>query len=336
MAIATTCPNCKALFRLADEMAGKKVKCQKCAQVFTVATADAKADPDASVKRAIDMEIDAPKVAPAPPADDAPPDSAVTADDEPAVPSSKKAPPPPVGKKSKESPSRARRAPSDSGSSATLIAILIVVIGGGLFACAGACGIGGWLYYASEDKPAKAADPAPLAANNDGANKDVGNPKGGKKGGGMPTVPPPLPPPPGPKGKGPAAAAATVTLAGDGTFRSDNVLNQTDARDPMFKYYKAYTIQMTAGKYYQIDMVSDLNNGGFDSYLILFDDQNQILARDDDGGGYPNARILFQAKKAGNYRIHATHFGGEAQGNFMLFVRQSDKFGVIPPPQLKR
>src|SRR5207248_4624091 len=124
MSISTICPNCKALFRLADEMAGKKVKCQKCSQIFTVATADAKADPDMSVKSAIDMEIDAPKSTPTPPAvAAAPPDGAVMADDEPAVPSSKKgAPPPPVGKKSKEMSSRTRRASSDSGSSATMIA----------------------------------------------------------------------------------------------------------------------------------------------------------------------------------------------------------------------
>lgn len=36
MAIATTCPNCKASFRLAETLAGKKVRCQKCSQVFAV------------------------------------------------------------------------------------------------------------------------------------------------------------------------------------------------------------------------------------------------------------------------------------------------------------
>src|SRR6266851_3504150 len=40
MPIATSCPNCKALFRLADEMAGKKVKCQKCQSLFVVPKSD--------------------------------------------------------------------------------------------------------------------------------------------------------------------------------------------------------------------------------------------------------------------------------------------------------
>ena len=36
MPITTTCPGCKALFRLPEELAGKPVRCQKCAQMFTV------------------------------------------------------------------------------------------------------------------------------------------------------------------------------------------------------------------------------------------------------------------------------------------------------------
>jgi predicted Zn finger-like uncharacterized protein len=36
MPITTTCPGCKALFRLPEELAGKQVRCQKCAQMFEV------------------------------------------------------------------------------------------------------------------------------------------------------------------------------------------------------------------------------------------------------------------------------------------------------------
>src|SRR5829696_7977524 len=36
MSMAIHCPNCKALFRLDEEMAGKKVRCQKCQQIFVV------------------------------------------------------------------------------------------------------------------------------------------------------------------------------------------------------------------------------------------------------------------------------------------------------------
>jgi predicted Zn finger-like uncharacterized protein len=36
MAITTTCPGCKAIFRLPDELAGQSVRCQKCERMFVV------------------------------------------------------------------------------------------------------------------------------------------------------------------------------------------------------------------------------------------------------------------------------------------------------------
>jgi predicted Zn finger-like uncharacterized protein len=45
MPIATTCPNCKAAFRLAETLAGKKVRCQKCRQVFVVPVPEASPPP---------------------------------------------------------------------------------------------------------------------------------------------------------------------------------------------------------------------------------------------------------------------------------------------------
>ena len=73
MPIATTCPNCKALFRLADDMAGEKVKCQKCQNIFVVPeSGDKTLAPGVSVaKPPVDMELDrrpaVPRVSAAPP-----------------------------------------------------------------------------------------------------------------------------------------------------------------------------------------------------------------------------------------------------------------------------
>ena len=36
MSITTSCPGCKSLFRLPEELAGKQVRCQKCAELFEV------------------------------------------------------------------------------------------------------------------------------------------------------------------------------------------------------------------------------------------------------------------------------------------------------------
>lgn len=42
MSITVTCPNCKVLFRLGEEMAGTKVRCAKCEHIFTVAVGASK------------------------------------------------------------------------------------------------------------------------------------------------------------------------------------------------------------------------------------------------------------------------------------------------------
>src|SRR5262245_19372299 len=43
MPISTNCPKCAALFRLPDELAGRRVKCQRCGQIFQAPAAAAPA-----------------------------------------------------------------------------------------------------------------------------------------------------------------------------------------------------------------------------------------------------------------------------------------------------
>jgi hypothetical protein len=83
-------------------------------------------------------------------------------------------------------------------------------------------------------------------------------------------------------------------------------------------YCKIHTINLQAGKNYQIDMIS----GDLDSYLRLEDSNKQQLAEDDDGGGFPHARIIFNCQKAGVYRIICTTFAPGATGAYTLKVAQ--------------
>ena len=79
--------------------------------------------------------------------------------------------------------------------------------------------------------------------------------------------------------------------------------------DPIYKAgkkHKMFLFEMTAGKTYQIDMTS----GAFDSYLYLESPQGKYITEDDDGGGYPSARIITKAAVAGKHRIICTYFGG--------------------------
>jgi hypothetical protein len=86
---------------------------------------------------------------------------------------------------------------------------------------------------------------------------------------------------------------------------------------------KIYTIDLQAGKSYQIDMMSQEGNPGmFDPYLRLEDPTGFQVAADDDGGGFPNARIFFQCQRTGRYRIICTTFNHGGVGRFRLTVQQ--------------
>jgi hypothetical protein len=86
--------------------------------------------------------------------------------------------------------------------------------------------------------------------------------------------------------------------------------------------YKTYKAAFKAGKVYTIDLVK--NEKGQDPYLFLTDNAGKILAKDDDSGGYPNARIIFTPTQDGEYQIIATTIT-ESLGVFTLTVRENLK-----------
>jgi hypothetical protein len=98
-----------------------------------------------------------------------------------------------------------------------------------------------------------------------------------------------------------------------------------EADDPLYIYsgkrHKLITFLMEAGKTYQIDMTSDL----FNSYLFLESPGRKVLAQDGDGGGFPNARIIYKTTETGDHRIICTSFGVTATGMFKLTIRARDR-----------
>jgi hypothetical protein len=89
-------------------------------------------------------------------------------------------------------------------------------------------------------------------------------------------------------------------------------------------HYKTFPIKLKAKSYYVIDMIRDGNDEQFDPILFLEDADGKIVAADDDSGGDLNARIVFQAKRSGEYRIIATTLN-PAVGPFTLTVRTQTK-----------
>ena len=98
-------------------------------------------------------------------------------------------------------------------------------------------------------------------------------------------------------------------------------LTGTDPRDRVKagSPCRVYAVELAVGKTYQIDMIT--RTTGFDPYLRLEDAQGIQLAFDDDGGGFPNARILFLCSGTGTYRIVATTYNGNP-GEYSLKVQE--------------
>jgi hypothetical protein len=116
-----------------------------------------------------------------------------------------------------------------------------------------------------------------------------------------------------------SGGATHLTLT-NGQVTENGQLTSNDAFDRVRLrcYCKAYSINLTRGRIYQIDMVS----GALDSYLRLENAVGQQLAQDDDSGGFLNARIVFRCPQSGNYRIICTTFGPSQTGPYTLTVRE--------------
>ena len=84
-------------------------------------------------------------------------------------------------------------------------------------------------------------------------------------------------------------------------------------------YCKTFTFKMTKGQTYQIDMKSK----DIDSYLRLENPAGDEVAKDDDGGGFPDARIIYTPEETGDFKIIATTFGGNSTGKFTLTARDT-------------
>jgi hypothetical protein len=113
------------------------------------------------------------------------------------------------------------------------------------------------------------------------------------------------------------ASASLVFSVTDKLAENDKVYVQN-------RKHKMFLVEMEEGKTYQIDMKST----NLDSYLYFESPDGKLLAQDDDGGGYPDARIIHKATKTGKYRVIASHFDGKL-GEFTITVRHTT--GEAPP-----
>jgi hypothetical protein len=201
---------------------------------------------------------------------------------------------------------------------------MILAIGGGvlllLLFCGGAAVVIGVLVFAGRQGPIARKEP-PV--------KDLMPPPN----------PPPMkdaiaPPPPAGGGGQPVQARlgpitklqlknGQVQVQAQLTFQ-DPLDSDPDARGHRAKLYQ---VDLQAGRTYQIDMTSP-NANVLDPYLRLEDANGREFARDDDGGGFPNAQIIFAPPATGTYVIFASSFQDNQTGGFTLSIRENN-FGVF-------
>jgi predicted Zn finger-like uncharacterized protein len=281
MAITTTCPNCKARFRLAEELAGKKVRCQKCEGIFEVPIFDGSmGTPTAPPTSSEPIEAPA---APVSAVTIAPPPMPVAVSAPPIEAAEQEAPrrddyddePPPINTSGARRPPRlSQRAPAAKAGSG-MTAVLLVIAGLAAFSCIICGGVGIAVLVTRSNR----ANP-PLV------NKQL----------------PPINNPPQPQGP---ANPINVNLGPNGQFRHESQLTNLDPFNADGHRHKLYVVQLEANRTYQIDMMSNQ----IDSYLILFDDTGVIVDENDDivQAKILDARLIYTPKRTGTYRIHATH-----------------------------
>ena len=94
--------------------------------------------------------------------------------------------------------------------------------------------------------------------------------------------------------------------------------------------YKKYSIQLVAGRDYVIEMIRDQPQSTFDPYLILENNQNEVVAEDDDGAGNLNARIRYTPPATGLYYIFATSLPPHGTARFKVFVYDASGKAAMP------
>jgi hypothetical protein len=85
-----------------------------------------------------------------------------------------------------------------------------------------------------------------------------------------------------------------------------------------------YRIRLEAGRNYRIRLNSAEGEGALpDPYLHLYDASGAEIAADDDGGGFPNAYLEFNAPTSGTYYLGAGAFA-DTTGRYRLSVQEGD------------
>lgn len=131
----------------------------------------------------------------------------------------------------------------------------------------------------------------------------------------------------------------TVSNPGGGAVSPNNP-NQMqvtgEINDQTYTYF--WDFDVVAGDTVTITM--DATSGDLDSFMVLLDGNNNILAFDDDSGGNRNARIAnLRFPQAGTFTVAATRYAqaqGYTDGEYVLSIEYDVGTTVTPAPNATR
>lgn len=93
--------------------------------------------------------------------------------------------------------------------------------------------------------------------------------------------------------------------------------------------YDVYALSSASSRYVQIDL-KQVAGSTLDPVVMVFDATGKnLLAFNDDGGGYPNSRLVFWTNAGESYRIVVGSYGGVSTGGYQLTV--NNYYSVLSP-----
>jgi tetratricopeptide (TPR) repeat protein len=104
----------------------------------------------------------------------------------------------------------------------------------------------------------------------------------------------------------------------------ENQLADGDPVDGRGCHVHHWETELEGGYFYQIDLKNPAfrSNKDYDPILRLTSDKGTLIQEDDDGGGYPHARIFFTAPRTATYRFVVTSYIQRQTGPYVLTVKR--------------
>lgn len=115
---------------------------------------------------------------------------------------------------------------------------------------------------------------------------------------------------------------STLTVIAQDTIAiGDEVEGELDTDDTV-----EYSLEADAGDFLEIQLTSD----DFDAVLTIYNQDDEVITSNDDGGEGTNSLVRFNIPESGLYRIVVSAFSSDQSGDFQLSVARFEVVSMSP------